>query len=58
MPRVEPCPQCDQPMTLSVKPEERRPKRAPGWDRTEYDEWRCVNGHHRDLTSAESRSFD
>lgn len=58
MPYTVPCTQCDQPMSLSVKPGDRRPKRAPGWDRTEYDEWLCPNGHHRDLTPGESRAFD
>ncbi|WP_168203754.1 hypothetical protein [Humibacter ginsenosidimutans] len=52
------CTECGQPMTLSVKPEQRRPKQAPGRDRTDFDEWFCPNGHRRNLTRVESRAFD
>lgn len=58
MPYTVPCIACDEQMQISVKPPERAPKRAPGWDRTEFDEWRCPNGHVRDMTPSESHAFD
>ena len=56
------CPQCGEKMQLSVQPPERRrpleKNNRPLGLPTTIDEWRCPNGHLRELTYTESRMFE